>query len=641
VVHRDLKPANILVASDGTPKVLDFGVAKMLEGPHPGGGTATSIGPGPLTPNYASPEQLRGVALTTSSDVYALGVLLYELVTGVRPYETEGKSLDEVVRIVVDADPPRPSSRTLVLEKPLPYDPRRALSGDVDAIVLRAIAKRPEDRYGSAEELSEDVGRFMDGAPVTAREPSLGYVVRKLARRHKAVFVSAGVSLVLIVAALLVAISQARVATLERHRAEARFGEVRQLANALIFEIHDAVAPLAGSTPVRRTIVEKALGYLERLASEAHGDIALRLDLSRAYVRIGRVQGLPGTPNLGDREGAVQSFRKAQALVEPLVHGSNPLPEVVEQYVEATRRLSGTLDPTAEGREEAHREARKALAVAEEFHRSRPADIRARNLVASASFTVATWSPVSTQLSDWHRAAALYNALLADFPDDPENQRNAALVDKYLGAQYHVRGDRVQALHHYRRALDLDESRLARKPSDRSTQLDVAIDLSNVASSLPGQGNPEAVALYERSLTIRQALADSDPKDVFARSRVAFIHTELAQLFFLRGELPRALEHGRRAVGIYESVGDDLLNRYSLAGALRTIGAIKEATAGRAEACVAYTRSFTLFEGLSLEMWGKSGFDLRRDVAARAARCGDKAAAEWLAGEGQTTSRQP
>jgi non-specific serine/threonine protein kinase/serine/threonine-protein kinase len=640
VVHRDLKPANILVGPDGTPKVLDFGVAKMLDSSLASGGTATSIGPGPLTPNYASPEQIRGVPLTTSSDVYALGVLLYELVAGVRPYETEGKSLDEVVRIVVDADPPRPSSHTRVLERRLPYDVKRALKGDVDAIVLRAIAKQPEDRYGSAEELSEDIGRFLDGAPVIAREPSLGYLVRKLARRHKTAFVAAGVSLVLILCALLYAVRQAQIAKVERQRAEARFGEVRQLASALIFEIHDAVAPLAGSTPVRRTIVERALGYLERLAGEAHGDTALQLDLSRAYVRIGKVQGLPGTPNLGDREGAIQSFRRAQALVESLVEGPNLQTHIVEQYVDATRRLGETLAQSHGMQEEADREARKALAVAEQYQRSRPAEITARNLVASSSFAVAMAAPTASSLPDWHKTATHYDALLADDPENPHNQRNAALVAKYLGAQYHIRGD-VQALHYYQRALALDENRLARAPSERDTQLDVAIDLSQMASLLASQGKPEAVALYLRSLTIRQALAESDPKDVSARSKVAFVHKELAKLFLKRHEVPRALEHGRQAIRLYESVEDDRANRYNLADALATVGAIKEAVQARAEACVAYKRSFALLESFHVDDWGKAGVDKRRDIAARAARCGHKDAAEWLAAEGRATSRQP
>ena len=641
VVHRDLKPANILVAPDGAPKVLDFGVAKMLDESLPGGGTATSIGIGPLTPNYASPEQLRGVTLTTSSDVYALGVLLYELTAGVRPYETDGKSLDEMLRIVIDVEHPRPSSRTDGLDRPLPYDRRRALKGDLDAIVQRAMAKQPEDRYGSADELSEDVGRFIAGAPVVAREPSFGYVMRKLAGRHKAAFVSSGVALVLIVGALIVALWQAQVATAERRRAEQRFGEVRQLANALIFEIHDAVSPLAGSTPVRRTIVEKALGYLERLAGEAQGDSGLQIELARAYIRIGRVQGSPGMANLGDREGAIQSFRKAQALIEPLAQSPDPTLESVEQYVEATRRLSGALAPSAEHRDEAEREARKALAMADAYHRQRPADVKARNLVASSSFSVAGVAPSSAQIFEWQRTGALYNALLADDPDNPENQRNAALVDKYLGAQYQHRGDRIQALHHYQRALALDEKRLAHAPSVRATQLDVAISLTNVAGILWAQRSPGAVALFERSLSLRRALADSDPQDVYARSRVAFTHEQLARLFLQQRMLPRALEHSRRAVDLNESLDGDRSMTFDLGQALLTLGAIQKEVGNRAEACAAYGRSFAYFKEVPPERLAARGVHSIQDIATRAARCGIKAAQEWLVQEGLTTPARP
>ena len=641
VVHRDLKPANILVTPDGAPKVLDFGVAKMLDKSMPGGATATNIGIGPMTPNYASPEQLRGVTLTTSSDVYALGVLLYELAAGVRPYETDGKSLDEVLRVVLDATPPRPSSRTDRLASPLPYDRRRSLKGDLDAIVLRAMAKQPEDRYGSADELSEDVGRIIAGAPVLAREPSFAYVMRKLAARHKSASVSVAVSLLLIVGALVVAIWQAQVATAERQRAERRFSEVRQLANALIFEIHDAVAPLAGSTPVRRTIVEQALGYLERLAGEAQGNAALQIELARAYIRIGRVQGLPGTANLGDREGAIHSFRNAQTLIEPLVRSSNPALESVEVYVEATRRLSEVLLPNAEQRDEAGREAQMALAVASAFHRQRPDDVKARNLLASSSFTAAMAAPSSAQISAWQATGGLYNALLADDADNPENQRNAALVDKYLGTQYQLRGDLTQALQHYQRALALDEKRLAQAPSVRGTQLDVAISLGNVAGIRWAQKSPETVSLYERSLTIRQALADSDPQDVFARSRLAFAHEQLARLLLQQGILSRALEHARRAIHLYESVKGNRVSDFEVGQALLTVGAIQHELGKTAEACAAYERSFAHFKEVPIEDLAARGIRSITDVASRAARCGTKAAQEWLAREGRATSVRP
>ena len=140
-------------------------------------------------------------------------------------------------------------------------------------------------------------------------------------------------------------------------------------------------------------------------------------------------------------------------------------------------------------------------------------------------------APFSDELSDWQRTGALYNGLLTDDPDNPENQRNAALVDKYLGTQYQLRGDFAQALRHYQRALALDEKRLAQTPSDRATQLDVAISLGNVAGILVSQGSPEAVALYQRSLSIRQALADSDPQDVASLEQSGVRPQGLAKLF--------------------------------------------------------------------------------------------------------------
>jgi serine/threonine protein kinase len=629
VVHRDLKPANVIVTAEGVPKVLDFGVAKLLDRSAPSA-TTTGIGLAPLTPNYASPEQLRGLPLTSSSDVYALGVMLYELVSGERPYETEGKPLDEMIRLVVDTDPPRPSAVSASRTR-LPYERARALRGDVDAIVLRAMAKRPEERYSSAEELADDINRFTQGVPVVAREPSLGYLARKMATRHRVAFFTAATSLVLVIAALVAAVWQAQVARAQRERAEARFTEVRQLANSLIFEIHDTVAPLPGSTPVRHALISKALAYLEKLAAEAGDDQTLLLELSSAYSRVGTVQGSGSEANLGETEDAIASFRRGQALVAPLIgHASPPFP-VVKRFVEATLGLSQALNWRKDGQQDAIREAERAVAAADAYHQRQRTDVEGRNLLARAVFSLALATRLPAWLPHWQRAGALYEGLLAEQPDNPQNLRNVALVEKYLGAHYESTGDAAAALQHFGRARTMDEKRLALKPDNRVAQLDVAIDLANEGNVYLTNGDPRAADLYEKSLAMRQAIATSDPKDVWAQTRVGYVHGRLARVYERAGQRGRALEHGRRARSVYAAQPRDLATNMEFTEILWMLARLENATGERARACDAYAQSFRAFDNLSDDIQRRLAGDLP-EAARNAVACGVSAAQSWLGG---------
>jgi serine/threonine-protein kinase len=292
VVHRDLKPGNILVTKDGLPKILDFGVAKLVDGA--GGMDATATGLlRPLTPNYASPEQLRGLPVTTVSDIYTLGALLYELLAGIRCYDITRRSLDEILRVVLEKEPRRPSAA--IAGTRLPYD-RRRLKGDLDTIVLKAMAKDPARRYGSARELADDIGRHLAGRPVVARELSLGYTAAKLARRHRAAVVAATFSLVTLLAALAVSLWQTQIAVGERNRAQIEAAKARQVAGFLrtLFSSAYPRNRVPGARLTAEDLVASGVARVDELAAQPDVQASMLAILGAVYTEMGLYpQALP------------------------------------------------------------------------------------------------------------------------------------------------------------------------------------------------------------------------------------------------------------------------------------------------------------------------------------------------------------
>ncbi len=294
VIHRDIKRSNILVTAEGVPKLLDFGIAKILQ--EDGAPLATLTGQRLMTPEYASPEQARGERVTTASDVYSLGVVLYELLTGQSPYRLTTRTSAEISHAISNQQPERPStvSRGASFQLAASRDLKSratALRGDLDNIVLMALRKEPERRYQSVEQFAEDIRRHLENRPVLARKDTSGYRATKFVRRNKTALTAAAVVLLVLVGGIIATSWQAQKARATQARAERRFHDVRELANSVLFDYHDAIKDLPGATKVRERLVKDALKYLDSLAGEAQGDPALQRELAAAYERVGDVRG--------------------------------------------------------------------------------------------------------------------------------------------------------------------------------------------------------------------------------------------------------------------------------------------------------------------------------------------------------------
>jgi eukaryotic-like serine/threonine-protein kinase len=673
VVHRDLKPGNILIARDGSPKLLDFGIAQVLAET---GGEFSEFSDAPLTrgharpltPEYASPEQLRGALLGTATDVYSLGVVLYELLTGRRPTgETD-----------------RASAAARRAGKPERWAKR--LEGDLDVILQMALRTEPERRYAGAGRLAEDLRRHLDRLPVAARGESLAYLGGRFVRRHRTAVVAAAMVVLSLLGGMATTLWQARRAAAERTLAETRqnqaeraaaesaaartraegehaeaerqraaaeteraladrrFSEVRELAGTFLFDFHDSIATLPGSTAARRKVVETGLRYYDSLQKQAGDNRDLLEEIARGYDRLGDVLGNPYKPNLADRAGANDAYNKALAIRRGI---ADPSPAFVRDRLRGNIRRAQMMFVGGTDFAAAERTLLEAIAIGQPAPASR--DYEVRDALANA------WSAfgdLRLRMNKTSEAIEAYQNVLGIAESLAKEKRNPAsesaglsLAHTKLADQWSRMGRTTEAYRNITAALAIDRELADAKHDDLARQRKVYIDylvLSVILRSADAESlhSPlDRVAALEAAVDIANRISNADPDNAARLEDLGQAESMMEAALLDRGDAAAALVHARRALDLierhakltgttFDGVEGRLEANERVGDALRENGRYDEALAQYDKAAAWLEQLETAHPGLATVELRRAELGIQRGNALFLRKDWDQAAAE-------------
>ncbi len=598
IVHRDLKPSNILVNEDGNPKLLDFGISKILSSEFEQLSSATVTKLGVMTPSYASPEQLQNKSVTTATDIYSLGVILFELLSGHRPFETKEKDLKEIYKAVIETDPPLPSSVVNTISKSFDkkvqakteikqdiselstiihnFEPKTAphnsrhtipskvnfnsnsLRGDLDNIVLKALRKEPERRYSSAENLSEDIERYQKGLPITARPNTFSYRAEKFFKRNKASAIAGTLILLAIIGGIGATLWQARVAQAERVKAEKRFNDVRNLANSFLFKLAPKIEKLPGATAAREELVSLALEYLNSLSNEADDDLELQRELAAAYEKVGDVQGNQMTSNLGDTQGAAESYEKALQIRQKL-YEKNPndltvmsdLASSYGKYAEIQRQV-GTSERVTEY-------FQKSLDLREEIAERNPNDFESRKNLAIAvrakGLMLYSDAKYKEAVEYYRRAGDIYEKLLLEQPENSEVHENFAYMFIDIGEAQGWDDDLKAAEISLKKGVDLLTPLAEKNPNNQNLQRSLMLAyMKKGASTIDTENYEKAIKEYIKGVEISENILKADPQNFRAMWDVIKMEKHLADATAYSGKAQESINILTKTIGKAEEI---------------------------------------------------------------------------------------
>ena len=518
VVHRDLKPANVLVSSDGDRsrvKVLDFGVARFIETDDARQSLLTHTHQVIGTLAYMSPEQVIGGHIDARSDVYALGVTLFQLLTGRLPIDVMGRSLADAARRVCEAEPTRLA------------DLDSGLRGDVATIAGKCLEKDPERRYADASALAADLRRHLDDVPILARPPSALYQLGKFARRHRAIVGGVVATFLALAAGLIVAIRFARSAETQRAAAESLTVDLRGLMHDVLFEVEESLADIPGSTLAREQLVKIGLRYAERLAEGASDDARLAHELGAAYRQLGDIQGASQGPNLGDQAGALRSYERAKEMLiaslalDPLQAGVHQEMISVLQSIASLHRDRNDQPPRLAALAELRAAAERMVELGID------ADVAAD----SAARAAAEEGRVMLELGRFEEALARFEVFRAFAAERHAAGRgdlyrnNLGVILGFMARVEEQLGRDEAADARYRESLALAEAAFAEDPRGQGATSRLGEAHRDLGNFLSRTGPlEESLNHFRRSLELAERLVELDPNDVSAIRKLGIAH---------------------------------------------------------------------------------------------------------------------
>ncbi len=574
LVHRDLKPSNVLVTREGQVKLLDFGIAKALDPLDGAAPDATLEASRPFTPNYASPEQVRGEPVGTSTDVYSLGCLLYLMLTGVRPTGRAAATAAEAAQAVLTEAPTRPSN----LPETETQDPgwthtRRRLHGDLDNIVLKALEKEPERRYSSVEAFAADVRRYLRGQPVQAHSPSPLYIAGKFVRRNRLAVAAAVAGVLALAIGLGTALFHAREARQARDGAQAHLKDLRDITRELVGKFADAVTYIPGGMKIKEDLLNQTVKSLDRLAQSSDRDPGLMTEVVASYARLAELQGNDQGLALGKPDAAKSNADKAIAIADQVLAGNRgdwQLASWAARAHDVRAKLLRAQGKAAEGLKEIDAAATvleladlsKADAMGKVSIPSEAAGLLIMRGQLTGQLVARKEAPLADAMTAFDRAEAILKPLLDQRPllegldasaGRPEDPKAYAQILTNFGVIHGAKAKIYQALEQWDKglvesveAVRYDRQAVAYDPLPTVWKDTLTIELNNLALGLiKSQRYAEALDVAMESRATAKLLIEQDgPKSRWVAM--------LPQLAVQRGRALAGVGRHAEALAAYE-----------------------------------------------------------------------------------------